>query len=72
MKYKGIVFQAGYFLAVCGYGNNVGDGIAVARILFMEGYHAKIFMLDEKERVTEETKQQMQIAKKLVSQYFAK
>ena len=52
-------------LAVCGYGNNGGDGIAAARILFMEGYDATIIMVGEKERATEETKQQMQIAEKI-------
>ena len=52
-------------LAVCGYGNNGGDGIAAARILFMEGYNVAIAMLGEKERATKETKQQMKIAKKI-------
>ncbi|MBP3576483.1 MAG: NAD(P)H-hydrate epimerase, partial [Lachnospiraceae bacterium] len=52
-------------LAVCGYGNNGGDGIAAARILFMEGYHVAIYMVGEKERATKETKQQMKIAKKI-------
>lgn len=52
-------------LVVCGYGNNGGDGIAAARILFMEGYHVAIYMVGEKERATKETKQQMKIAKKI-------
>ena len=52
-------------LAVCGYGNNGGDGIAAARILFMEGYRVAITMVGEKERATKETKQQLKIAKKL-------
>ena len=52
-------------LAVCGYGNNGGDGIAVARILFMEGYNVSIAMVGDKERATKETKQQMQIVKKI-------
>lgn len=52
-------------LAVCGYGNNGGDGIAAARILFMEGYSVAITMVGEKERATKETKQQLKIAKKL-------
>ena len=52
-------------LAVCGYGNNGGDGIAAARILFMEGYYVSIYMVGEKERATKETKQQLKIAKKL-------
>lgn len=52
-------------LAVCGYGNNGGDGIAAARILFMEGYDVAITMVGEKERATKETKQQLKIAKKI-------
>ena len=52
-------------LAVCGYGNNGGDGIAAARILFMEGYSVAIYMVGDKTRATKETKQQLKIAKKL-------
>ena len=52
-------------LAVCGYGNNGGDGIAAARILFMEGYHVAIHMVGEREHATKETKQQLKIAKKI-------
>lgn len=52
-------------LAVCGYGNNGGDGIAAARILHMEGYSVAIYMVGEKERATKETKQQLKIARKI-------
>jgi len=52
-------------LAVCGYGNNGGDGIAAARILFMEGYHVAVWMVGEKANATKETKQQLKIAKKI-------
>jgi len=52
-------------LAVCGYGNNGGDGIAAARILFMEGYNVAVFMVGDKQNATKETKQQMKIAKKI-------
>ena len=52
-------------LAVCGYGNNGGDGIAAARILFMEGYSVAIYMVGEKAAATKETKQQIKIAKKI-------
>ena len=44
-------------LAVCGYGNNGGDGVAVARMLHMEGYAVDIFMVGEETRVTKETRQ---------------
>ena len=52
-------------LAVCGYGNNGGDGIAAARILFMEGYFVAVYMVGEKTHATKETKQQLKIAKKI-------
>lgn len=52
-------------LAVCGYGNNGGDGIAAARILCMEGYAAEICLVGEKTHATKETKQQLKIAKRL-------
>lgn len=51
-------------LAVCGYGNNGGDGIAAARILFMEGYHTAIYMVGDKTHSTKETRLQLKIARK--------
>lgn len=49
-------------LCVCGSGNNGGDGIAVARILFLHGYHSEIFLAGNPSHMTEETKQQYRIA----------
>jgi len=51
-------------LAVCGYGNNGGDGIAAARILHMQGYSVEVFMAGDRKQATKETKQQMKIARK--------
>jgi len=62
---KELCSEKDHILAVCGYGNNGGDGIAAARILFMEGYSVSITMVGEKERATKETKQQLKIARKL-------
>ena len=49
-------------LCVCGSGNNGGDGIAIARILFLHGYDAEIQMAGNPEHMTEETVRQLRIA----------
>lgn len=49
-------------LAVCGTGNNGGDGIAAIRILHEMGYTAAVTVIGETERMTEETKKQLEIA----------
>lgn len=59
-------------LAVCGYGNNGGDGIAAARILHMEGYTVEIYLVGDKASATKETKQQLKIAKKVGVKFVKK
>lgn len=50
-------------LCVCGAGNNGGDGVAAARILFLQGYKAAFYMAGNLEKCTVETKKQIQIAR---------
>ena len=50
-------------LAVCGSGNNGGDGIAAARILHQKGYSCDVFLLRSKHGLTEETERQLRIAR---------
>lgn len=52
-------------LAVCGYGNNGGDGIAVARILTMQGYNIDILMLGEEQKASEQALEQLKIVRNL-------
>ena len=51
-------------IAVCGCGNNGGDGIAVARILHEKGYDVCIFIAGSKDNATVETSKQIEIARK--------
>ena len=46
-------------LAICGMGNNGGDGIACARMLKEAGFNASIFLAGDKDKATEETKRQI-------------
>lgn len=52
-------------LAVCGTGNNGGDGVACARMLHELGYQAKVLVIGDEKRASEQMKQQLVIARKL-------
>lgn len=51
-------------LLVCGLGNNGGDGLAIARLLWQRGWAVTVVMPPEPRRVSQETKIQMDILKK--------
>lgn len=55
--------QTTHILCVCGAGNNGGDAVAAARILYGMGYDSAIYMAGTPEKWTEETKKQIQIAR---------
>lgn len=51
--------------SVCGTGNNGGDGIAAARILFLKGYDISILLCGNTKHGTRECQQQLSIARQL-------
>lgn len=57
-------YPDGKILAVCGPGNNGGDGVAAARILRLRGYQSEIFLCTSADKFSVQMKQQMEIAKK--------
>lgn len=52
-------------LAVCGPGNNGGDGIAVGRILHLQGYQVAILLVGEEEGGSNLFREQLEIARNL-------
>ena len=52
-------------IAVCGSGNNGGDGLAVVRILHTMGYDVSWYMAGDEDRTTEETRHQLDILRNL-------
>ena len=50
-------------LIVCGTGNNGGDGLAIARLLFLEGYNIDVVVIGEYEKMSTEAKRQFDILK---------
>ncbi|SFR75266.1 NAD(P)H-hydrate dehydratase [Anaeromicropila populeti] len=59
------VSRSDRILAVCGTGNNGGDGIASARILKEEGFQVEVLIIGDEKRATEQTKNQLRIARNL-------
>lgn len=49
-------------IAICGSGNNGGDGIACARILHEWGFNVEVFVVGKEEKFTEHTRSQVDLA----------
>ena len=57
--------KADRILAVCGSGNNGGDGVAAGRILYLQGYHVAILFIGEEEKASVSMKAQLERARNL-------
>lgn len=59
------ILSGGYplknILVLCGMGNNGGDGLAIARLLFLKGYSVDLCLIGNPEHTTNETRQQLKI-----------
>lgn len=52
-------------LAVCGPGNNGGDGVAAGRILYLQGYHVAILFIGDEKKASESLTAQLALAAKI-------
>jgi NAD(P)H-hydrate epimerase len=53
------------FIVFCGIGNNGGDGFVVARKIYSSGGDVKVFLLGDKERLTELAKKNFEIISRM-------
>ncbi len=63
MKKK--VGKADRILAVCGTGNNGGDGVAAGRLLYLQGYHVAILFIGDENKTSDSMKVQLEMAKRI-------
>lgn len=50
-----------HIFIICGTGNNGGDGMAIARLLFLRGIQVSVYLAGDKRRLSPEAKQQYHI-----------
>ncbi len=57
------MFDLKKVMVICGNGNNGGDGLAVARLLYLKGVAVTVLLIGDTHKCTVETKQQLDIVK---------
>lgn len=62
---KKYISKTDRIIVISGPGNNGGDGIAAGRILALQGYHVAFLMIGNEEKVSVQTKTQIEIIKNL-------
>lgn len=61
----GVITKKDKILAVSGSGNNGADAVAAARILFNMGYQTEVYLAVPSDRISDELKVQLNVAKNL-------
>ena len=64
-RLQSVLKNKDHIAVICGTGNNGGDGIAIARILHINGYQVDIYVLGNVDKQTVATKEQISIARNL-------
>lgn len=65
VNYLKATFDASFsFLIFCGKGNNGGDGLAIARLLAKNGYHAQVILLNQKQKGSGDYEKNLSLVKK--------
>ncbi|MDE6845868.1 MAG: NAD(P)H-hydrate dehydratase [Lachnospiraceae bacterium] len=58
-------------LIAAGCGNNGGDGLAIGRLMMLEGYDVTFVLIGNKDKCTEETTRQIEILQEYQAQVFS-